>query len=215
MFTDNIKKVYSISHVISWKAEWILHKNLLHKKSSLLHGVFISKNSALLNKTHLKNVGFFLMLAFLWIFYQQSPKSAFISAAKKAKLKTNPVKVRFAEEVIINGQVPVSCSLCKHGEVWSCSFKQVSGSSHITEGEIWHTLASHSPPVCLYLITIASPWWKSVGVSNDWLERAVLDQTVTLLLWFFLLLTLYNFSLKISRGERKYPDNQKLLCAAL
>uniref|UniRef100_A0A8P4JX81 FERM and PDZ domain containing 4 n=1 Tax=Dicentrarchus labrax TaxID=13489 RepID=A0A8P4JX81_DICLA len=37
---------------------------------------------------------------------QKSPKSAFISAAKKAKLKTNPVKVRFAEEVIINGQVP-------------------------------------------------------------------------------------------------------------
>uniref|UniRef100_A0A8C9W373 FERM and PDZ domain containing 4 n=1 Tax=Scleropages formosus TaxID=113540 RepID=A0A8C9W373_SCLFO len=34
------------------------------------------------------------------------PKSAFISAAKKAKLKSNPVKVRFAEEVIINGQVP-------------------------------------------------------------------------------------------------------------
>ncbi|CDQ57006.1 unnamed protein product [Oncorhynchus mykiss] len=38
----------------------------------------------------------------------QSPKSAFISAAKKAKLKSNPVKVRFAEEVIINGQVPES-----------------------------------------------------------------------------------------------------------
>ncbi|XP_020794785.2 FERM and PDZ domain-containing protein 4 [Boleophthalmus pectinirostris] len=35
-----------------------------------------------------------------------SPKSAFISAAKKAKLKSNPVKVRFAEEVIINGQIP-------------------------------------------------------------------------------------------------------------
>ncbi|XP_062865490.1 FERM and PDZ domain-containing protein 4-like [Trichomycterus rosablanca] len=34
-----------------------------------------------------------------------SPKSAFISAAKKAKLKSNPVKVRFAEEVIINGQL--------------------------------------------------------------------------------------------------------------
>uniref|UniRef100_A0A672Q6D5 FERM and PDZ domain containing 4 n=1 Tax=Sinocyclocheilus grahami TaxID=75366 RepID=A0A672Q6D5_SINGR len=34
------------------------------------------------------------------------PKSAFISAAKKAKLKSNPVKVRFAEEVIINGQEP-------------------------------------------------------------------------------------------------------------
>uniref|UniRef100_A0AAY5EV68 FERM and PDZ domain containing 4 n=1 Tax=Electrophorus electricus TaxID=8005 RepID=A0AAY5EV68_ELEEL len=38
-------------------------------------------------------------------FPSQSPKSAFISAAKKAKLKSNPVKVRFAEEVIINGQV--------------------------------------------------------------------------------------------------------------
>uniref|UniRef100_A0A8C2FZG6 Toll-like receptor 7 n=1 Tax=Cyprinus carpio TaxID=7962 RepID=A0A8C2FZG6_CYPCA len=37
-----------------------------------------------------------------------SPKSAFISAAKKAKLKSNPVKVRFAEEVIINGQMPES-----------------------------------------------------------------------------------------------------------
>ncbi|XP_068575631.1 FERM and PDZ domain-containing protein 4-like isoform X3 [Cebidichthys violaceus] len=35
-----------------------------------------------------------------------SPKSAFISAAKKAMLKSNPVKVRFAEAVIINGQVP-------------------------------------------------------------------------------------------------------------
>lgn len=51
------------------------------------------------------------MLAFLTFFYQKSPKSAFISAAKKAKLKTNPVKVRFAEEVIINGQVPVSSPL--------------------------------------------------------------------------------------------------------
>ncbi|XP_058247591.1 FERM and PDZ domain-containing protein 4 isoform X2 [Hemibagrus wyckioides] len=35
-----------------------------------------------------------------------SPKSAFMSAAKKAKLKSNPVKVRFAEEVIVNGQIP-------------------------------------------------------------------------------------------------------------
>ncbi|XP_038238382.1 FERM and PDZ domain-containing protein 4 isoform X2 [Dermochelys coriacea] len=34
-----------------------------------------------------------------------SPKSAFISAAKKARLKSNPVKVRFSEEVIINGQI--------------------------------------------------------------------------------------------------------------
>uniref|UniRef100_A0A8C8VK47 FERM and PDZ domain-containing protein 4 n=1 Tax=Pelusios castaneus TaxID=367368 RepID=A0A8C8VK47_9SAUR len=39
------------------------------------------------------------------IYFLQSPKSAFISAAKKARLKSNPVKVRFSEEVIINGQV--------------------------------------------------------------------------------------------------------------
>lgn len=50
----------------------------------------------------------FLLCAFFFLSFPKSPKSAFISAAKKAKLKTNPVKVRFAEEVIINGQVPVS-----------------------------------------------------------------------------------------------------------
>ncbi|XP_052010737.1 FERM and PDZ domain-containing protein 4-like [Xyrauchen texanus] len=33
---------------------------------------------------------------------QQSPKSAFISAAKKAQLRTNPPKVRFSEQVSIS-----------------------------------------------------------------------------------------------------------------
>eukprot|EP00062_Callorhinchus_milii_P000765 gi/632936153/ref/XP_007892630.1/ PREDICTED: FERM and PDZ domain-containing protein 3 [Callorhinchus milii] len=33
----------------------------------------------------------------------QSSKSAFISAAKKAQLRSNPVKVRFSEEVTVNG----------------------------------------------------------------------------------------------------------------
>lgn len=68
-----------------------------------------SEVTVLLNKTLFPSVGS-LILAFLSLFspHEQSPKSAFISAAKKAKLKTNPVKVRFAEEVIINGQVPVS-----------------------------------------------------------------------------------------------------------
>lgn len=58
----------------------------------------------------LESVFFFFLPLRLSFFFplQKSPKSAFISAAKKAKLKTNPVKVRFAEEVIINGQVPVS-----------------------------------------------------------------------------------------------------------
>lgn len=49
----------------------------------------------------------------------QSPKSAFISAAKKARLKSNPVKVRFSEEVIINGQVSVSVQLFKLRKDWA------------------------------------------------------------------------------------------------
>ncbi|CAL8284049.1 unnamed protein product, partial [Gadus morhua 'NCC'] len=56
-----------------------------------------------------------------------SPKSAFISAAKKAKLKSNPVKVRFAEEVIINGQVPNSAkdsSLLYHKQFSKGTYKQ-------------------------------------------------------------------------------------------
>lgn len=49
----------------------------------------------------------------------QSPKSAFISAAKKARLKSNPVKVRFSEEVIINGQVSVSIQLFQLRKDWA------------------------------------------------------------------------------------------------
>lgn len=40
--------------------------------------------------------------------YPQSPKSAFISAAKKAQLRTNPPKVRFSEQVSISDPDPVS-----------------------------------------------------------------------------------------------------------
>ncbi|KAI7811346.1 FERM and PDZ domain-containing protein 1 [Triplophysa rosa] len=36
--------------------------------------------------------------------YTVGPKSSFITPEKRAKLKTNPVKVRFAEEVVVNGQ---------------------------------------------------------------------------------------------------------------
>ncbi|XP_015201432.2 FERM and PDZ domain-containing protein 1 isoform X1 [Lepisosteus oculatus] len=35
--------------------------------------------------------------------YTTGPKSSFITAEKRARLKTNPVKVRFAEEVVVNG----------------------------------------------------------------------------------------------------------------
>lgn len=38
----------------------------------------------------------------------QGPKSSFITPEKRAKLKSNPVKVRFAEEVVVNG----------HSQVW-------------------------------------------------------------------------------------------------
>lgn len=57
---------------------------------------------------------------FVSVFLFQSPKSAFISAAKKAKLKSNPVKVRFAEEVIINGQLSVSsAAMSASSLVWA------------------------------------------------------------------------------------------------
>ncbi|XP_029458981.1 FERM and PDZ domain-containing protein 1 isoform X2 [Rhinatrema bivittatum] len=35
--------------------------------------------------------------------YTSGPKSSFLTAEKRARLKSNPVKVRFAEEVIVNG----------------------------------------------------------------------------------------------------------------
>ncbi|XP_061862961.1 FERM and PDZ domain-containing protein 3 [Colius striatus] len=41
----------------------------------------------------------------------QSPKSAFISAAKKAKLRSNPAKVRFSEQVTVGETEPVSAAL--------------------------------------------------------------------------------------------------------
>ena len=44
---------------------------------------------------------FFVWLDFL--FQSSTRKSALLSAAKKAKLKSNPSRVRFAESVDING----------------------------------------------------------------------------------------------------------------
>lgn len=43
----------------------------------------------------------------LFLAVSQGPKSSFITPEKRAKLKTNPVKVRFAEEVVVNGQSQV------------------------------------------------------------------------------------------------------------
>ncbi|NXJ99714.1 FRPD1 protein, partial [Corythaixoides concolor] len=43
---------------------------------------------------------------------QGGPKSSFLTAEKRARLKTNPVKVRFAEEVLVNGHTQVNSLLC-------------------------------------------------------------------------------------------------------
>ncbi|XP_070794605.1 FERM and PDZ domain-containing protein 1 isoform X1 [Pituophis catenifer annectens] len=40
------------------------------------------------------------------------PKSSFLTAEKRARLKTNPVKVRFAEEIVMNGHNQGSSLLC-------------------------------------------------------------------------------------------------------
>ncbi|XP_063150890.1 FERM and PDZ domain-containing protein 1 [Candoia aspera] len=40
------------------------------------------------------------------------PKSSFLTAEKRARLKTNPVKVHFAEEVVVNGHNQGSSLLC-------------------------------------------------------------------------------------------------------
>jgi hypothetical protein len=49
---------------------------------------------------------------------QSARKSALLSAAKKAKLKSNPSRVRFAEGVVVNGSplFPVS-----KGSVYICA----------------------------------------------------------------------------------------------
>ncbi|XP_070598355.1 FERM and PDZ domain-containing protein 1 isoform X2 [Erythrolamprus reginae] len=45
-------------------------------------------------------------------FQEGGPKSSFLTAEKRARLKTNPVKVRFAEEVVVNGHNQGSSLLC-------------------------------------------------------------------------------------------------------
>lgn len=46
--------------------------------------------------------------SFINVFSSQGPKSSFITPEKRAKLRSNPVKVHFAEEVEVNGQSQVS-----------------------------------------------------------------------------------------------------------
>lgn len=44
-----------------------------------------------------------LILNIVDVLLQSARKSALLSAAKKAKLKSNPSRVRFAEGVVVNG----------------------------------------------------------------------------------------------------------------
>lgn len=52
----------------------------------------------------------------LMVIFQTARKSALLSSAKKAKLKTNPSRVRFAEGIVINGSplFPVSIPICEN-----------------------------------------------------------------------------------------------------
>lgn len=47
-------------------------------------------------------------------FVSQNPKSSIMSAEKRARLRSNPVKVRFAEEVVVNGHTQVGSCCCCH-----------------------------------------------------------------------------------------------------
>lgn len=47
----------------------------------------------------------------VWFYFQSSRKSALLTAAKKDRLKKNPSRVRFAEEIIVNGASVPSVSL--------------------------------------------------------------------------------------------------------
>lgn len=44
-------------------------------------------------------------------YFSQGPKSSFITPEKRAKLRSNPVKVHFAEEVEVNGHTQVSLKI--------------------------------------------------------------------------------------------------------
>jgi hypothetical protein len=55
------------------------------------------------------------------VLLQSARKSALLSAAKKAKLKSNPSRVRFAEGVVVNGSplFPVSKGIMYVGAAFS------------------------------------------------------------------------------------------------
>lgn len=46
----------------------------------------------------------------VYVCVSQNPKSSIMSAEKRARLRSNPVKVRFAEEVVVNGHTQVGKS---------------------------------------------------------------------------------------------------------
>lgn len=79
--------------------------------------------------------------------FQGVPKSSFLTEEKRARLKTNPVKVHFAEEVLVSGHSQV-----RH---WSGMGELVSGYNLVhwsgmgvrSVGTAWR----HCKPVCASL----------------------------------------------------------------
>lgn len=59
------------------------------------------------------------------LFFQGGPKSSFLTAEKRARLKTNPVKVRFAEEVLVNGNTQVSGAWLQLGAVGTACWEEI------------------------------------------------------------------------------------------
>ncbi|NXU50820.1 FRPD1 protein, partial [Turnix velox] len=60
----------------------------------------------------IREAGDELLLTVLRCTVNGGPKSSFLTAEKRARLKTNPVKVRFAEEVLVNGHTQGNSLLC-------------------------------------------------------------------------------------------------------
>lgn len=90
------------------------------------------------------------------LFFQGGPKSSFLTEEKRARLKTNPVKVRFAEEVLVNGHAQVSgaqvhCVLGRNRQCWA-------GSEQLGATEWLHP---HCAPRALPCVCIPSsgPSW--------------------------------------------------------
>lgn len=84
--------------------EWGLSQSLLAS------GLIVSSN----------RFGHVAIMDLVGVFVLQNPKSSIMSAEKRARLRSNPVKVRFAEEVVVNGHTQVGMKAAV-SRWWICS----------------------------------------------------------------------------------------------